>query len=119
GIMQIMPKTFEEIKYKNASIKGSSLQPKWNIAAGIYYDRAIWKLWKAKRPFTDKLAFMFGSYNAGKGNIIKAQRIAKKTGLNPNYWSSIEKILFKITGKHSKETIGYVNKINKVKGVLK
>ena len=31
GIMQIMPKTFEEIKYKNASIKGSSLQPKWNI----------------------------------------------------------------------------------------
>jgi len=46
GIMQIMPKTFEEIKYKNASIKGSFLQPKWNIAAGIYYDRAIWKLWK-------------------------------------------------------------------------
>jgi len=114
-----MPKTFEEIKYKNASIKGSSLQPKWNIAAGIYYDRAIWKLWKAKRPFMDKLSFMFGSYNAGKGNIIKAQRIAKKTGMNPNAWSSIEKTLSTITGKHSKETIGYVNKINKVKGVLK
>jgi membrane-bound lytic murein transglycosylase MltF len=119
GIMQIMPRTFEEIKYKNASIKGSSLQPKWNIAAGIYYDRAIWKLWKAKRPFMDKLAFMFGSYNAGKGNIINAQKIAKKTGMNPNAWSSIEKTLSRITGKHSKETIGYVNKINKVKGVLK
>jgi membrane-bound lytic murein transglycosylase MltF len=119
GIMQIMPKTFEEIKYKNASIKGSSLQPKWNIAAGIYYDRAIWKLWKAKRPFMDKLAFMFGAYNAGKGNIIKAQKIAEKTDMNPNHWSSIEKTLVKVTGKHSKETIGYVNKINKVKGVLK
>jgi len=119
GIMQIMPKTFDEIKYKNPSIKGSSLQPKWNIAAGIYYDRSIWKIWKAERPFTDKLGFMFGSYNAGKGNIIKAQKIAEKTGMNPNHWSSIEKTLPEITGRHSKETIGYVNKINKVKGVLK
>lgn len=119
GIMQIMPKTFEEIKYKNPSIKGSSQQPKWNIAAGIYYDRQIWKLWKAKRPFQDKLAFMFGSYNAGKGNILKAQRIAEKKGINPNLWSSIEKTLYRVTGKNSKETIGYVDKINKVKGVLK
>jgi hypothetical protein len=39
--------------------------------------------------------------------------------MNPNAWSSIEKTLSRITGKHSKETIGYVNKINKVKGVLK
>ena len=119
GIMQIMPKTFEEIKYKNSSIKGTSQQPKWNIAAGVYYDRAIWKLWKAKRPFNDKLAFMFGSYNAGKGNILKAQKIAKKTGLDPNRWASIEKELNKVTGRHSKETIGYVNKINNIKGVLK
>jgi membrane-bound lytic murein transglycosylase MltF len=119
GIMQIMPKTFEEIKYKNPSIKGSSQQPKWNIAAGIYYDRSIWKLWKEKRPFSDRLAFMFGSYNAGKGNILKAQKIAKENGMDPNRWPSIEKNLIKVTGKHSKETIGYVNKINRVKGVLK
>ena len=45
GIMQIMPRTFEEIKYKNPSIKGSALQPKWNIAAGIYYDRAWYCCW--------------------------------------------------------------------------
>ena len=119
GIMQIMPKTFEEIKYKNLLIKGSAQQPKWNIAAGIYYDRAIWKLWKAKRPFDDRIAFMFGSYNAGKGNILKAQRLAQKNGMDPNIWPSIEKNLVAVTGRHSKETIGYVNKINKVKGVLK
>jgi membrane-bound lytic murein transglycosylase MltF len=83
GIMQKMPKTFKEIKYKNPSIKGSSLQVKWNIAAGIYSNRAIWKLWKAKRPLMDKLAFMFGAYNAGKKNIIKAQKLAKKTGMTP------------------------------------
>lgn len=119
GIMQIMPKTFKEIKYKHPSIKGSTLQPKWNIAAGIYYDRNIWKLWKEKRPFKDRLAFMFGSYNAGKGNILKTQKLAKSKGLDPNRWSSIEKNLIHVTGKHSKETIGYVDKINKVKGVLK
>jgi len=78
--MQIMPKTFKEIKYKNPSIKGSAKQPKWNIAAGIYYDRSIWKLWKAKRPFIDRIAFMFGSYNAGKGNILKAQKIGIVVG---------------------------------------
>ncbi len=62
---------------------------------------------------------MFGSYNAGKGNIIKAQKLAKKDGLDPNLWDSIEKKLANVTGKHSKETIGYVNKINDIKGVLK
>lgn len=119
GIMQIMPSTFEEIKYKNSDIKGSALQPKWNIAAGIYYDRSIWRLWKAKRPFMDRLAFMFGSYNAGKGNILKAQKLAQKKGLNPNHWASIERTLPGVTGKNSHETIGYVNRINQVKEVLK
>jgi membrane-bound lytic murein transglycosylase F len=118
GIMQIMPKTFEEIKYKNPSIKGNALQPKWNIAAAIYYDRTIWKLWKAKRPFIDRVAFMFASYNAGKGNILKTQKVAKNKGMDPNIWQSIKKNLFYVTGKHSKETISYVDKINQVKGVL-
>jgi hypothetical protein len=35
-----------------------------------------------------------GYFQAGKGKIIKAQRIAKETGMNPNTWSPIEKTLF-------------------------
>jgi membrane-bound lytic murein transglycosylase F len=62
---------------------------------------------------------MFGSYNAGKGNIIKAQKIAKNKGLNPNMWKSIQSTLPDVTGKNSKETIGYINKIGKIKGVLR
>ena len=119
GIMQIMPKTFQEIKRKHPAIKGSDLQPRWNIAAGIYYNRSIWKLWRADRTFRDRLDFMFGSYNAGKGNILKAQKIAEKRNLNPNQWGSIEKTLPKITGKHSKETINYVQKIHLIKQLLK
>jgi membrane-bound lytic murein transglycosylase F len=119
GIMQIMPATFEEILQKNPSIKGTRKQPRWNIAAGIYYDRTIWNLWTAERPFKDRINFMFGSYNAGKGNILKAQKIANTQALNPNLWQSIAVALPKVTGKRSKETIGYVQKIERIKEVLR
>ncbi len=119
GVMQIMPRTFEEIKRKHPTIKGSRAQPRWNIAAGIYYDRQIWKVWKADRPFQDRLNFTFGAYNAGKANVIKAQRMAKSQGLDPNRWNSVETALPDITGRHSRETIGYVKKINTIKEVLK
>ena len=119
GVMQIMPKTFEEIKTKNPIIKGTRLQPRWNIAAGIYYDRLLWKTWKAERPLLDRIRFMFGSYNAGKGNILKAQKVAEKEGLDPNLWRSIKPVLPAVTGSRSKETIHYVEKINHIKGVLR
>ncbi|MEE8431484.1 MAG: transglycosylase SLT domain-containing protein [Candidatus Desulfatibia sp.] len=119
GVMQIMPATFKEITKKNPSIKGTRKQPRWNIAAGIYYDRIIWKGWKAERSFKDRISFMLGSYNAGKRNIIKAQKIAQEKGLNPNLWASIVPALPGVTGRRSKETIGYVKKIHMIKGVLK
>ncbi len=119
GIMQIMPRTFEEIKTKNPKIKGDLTQPRWNIAAGVWYDRSIWKIWKAKRPFKDKLDFMFGSYNAGKGSILRAQKIAEARGLDPNAWKSIELTLPEVTKKRSKETIEYIHKIHHIKEALK
>jgi membrane-bound lytic murein transglycosylase MltF len=119
GLMQVMPRTFKEIQAKNPAIKGKQLQPRWNIAAGIYYDRTLWKLWRAERPRQDRLNFMFGSYNAGKGNILKAQRTAEELRLNPNLWESIITTLSNITGKRSLETISYVEKIEHIKGVLK
>lgn len=118
GLMQIMPRTFKEISRKNPAIKGTRTHPRWNIAAGIYYDRMLWKFWKSRRPFQDRLAFMLGSYNAGKGNILKAQKIATKQGLDPNLWASIQSTLSKITGKRSRETLGYVQKVHKIKEVL-
>ncbi len=119
GIMQIMPRTFEEICRKHPGIKGTRAQPRWSIAAGIYYDRQLWNTWKADRSFLDRLNFTFGSYNAGKGNILKAQKAAEKKGLNPNLWESMEKELPGVTGKNSKETIGYVKKIEKITEALR
>lgn len=119
GLMQIMPATYKEITRKYPYIKGSREHPRWNVAAGIYYDRQLWKTWKAKRPFEDRLAFMFGSFNAGKGNILKAQRVAAQKGLNPNLWQSMASTLPNVTGKRSRETIAYVEKIIHVKEVLR
>lgn len=119
GIMQIMPRTFKEIRRKNPYIEGKRTHPRWNIAAGIYYDRTLWNVWRAERPFMDRVRFMFGSYNAGKGNILKAQDVAENQGLNPNIWLSIQSSLPDVTGKRSKETIQYVEKIEKTKEVLR
>lgn len=119
GLMQIMPATFKEIAKKYSYIKGSRAHPRWNVAAGIYYDRHLWKTWKAERPFKDRLAFTFGSFNAGKMNIIKAQRLAHRKGLNPNLWEYVVSTLPGVTGKRSRETITYVEKINQIKEVLR
>jgi len=37
-----------------------------NIAAGIYYDRQLWRQWTGVADdITHRRSFMFGSYNAG------------------------------------------------------
>ena len=110
GIMQIMPKTFHEIKKKNPSFVDIN-EPRWNIAAGISYDRRLYKKWKAERPFKDKISFTFASYNAGFQNIVKAQKTAKKNGLNENLWRNIKAVAPKVHGWRHKETVRYVDKI--------
>lgn len=118
GLMQIMPTTFEDIRKRNRYIKGSSRDPRWNIAAAVFYNRGIWNLFRAERPFRDRLDFTFGAYNAGKGNIIKAQKLAEQEGLNPNLWESVAQTLPQVTGKHSRETLGYVHTIKRIQPIL-
>ena len=113
GIMQIMPKTFHEIKKKNPSFVDID-EPRWNIAAGIYYDHQLYQKWKAERPLKDRIFFTFGSYNAGFRTIVKAQRVCKKVGLNENLWGSIKSIAPKVRGWRHRETLGYVDKISKM-----
>ena len=118
GVMQIMPATYEEIRRRHGYIAGPVEQPRWNIAAGIWYDRQNFRMWRADRPFLERLKFMFGSYNAGRGNILQAQRAALRQGLNGTLWSSIEQHLPEVTGGHSRETVTYVSRILDIKGVL-
>ncbi len=118
GLMQILPSTFRDIVEENPHIRGDIKDPRWNIAAGIYYDRLLWEAWIANRSFEDKLNFMFASYNAGKHSILKAQKVAMKKGLNPYIWPSIAETLPDVNGDRSQETIVYVDRIHKIGSVF-
>lgn len=112
GIMQLMPGTSLEMA-KKLKIDNSPLVVPVNIRMGIAYDRQCWGIWK-KENGIERIRFMLGSYNAGPGNIIKAQDLAGRSGLATDRWASIVASLPEITGKHATETINYVSKIERL-----
>lgn len=90
GIMQILPATYEEIKRQNPFLANIE-DPRWNIAAGIFYDRQLYRKWKSKRDVqtTERLMFAFGSYNAGYGNVLKAYKRAAKQHGEVRTWKDV------------------------------
>lgn len=88
GIMQIMPSTFKEIRRQNPHMLSIS-DSRWNIAAGIYYDRLMYRKWDKNIPMNERLAFAFGSYNAGYGGVRKAYRKAEKKHEQVDEWQKV------------------------------
>ncbi len=74
GIMQIMPATYAEIRRANPHFMDIN-EPRWNIAAGIYYNRGLYREWEGM-PDEDRLMMAFASYNAGLGGMRRASRRA-------------------------------------------
>jgi soluble lytic murein transglycosylase-like protein len=110
GVMQVMPGTYAEIKKKNREL-GKLDDPESNIAAGIMYDRKLWEAWDSIQEDRERRRFMFASYNAGPGNIRRASRAARAARLHPYIWASIERVAPRVNRWRSRETIGYVRKI--------
>lgn len=103
GIMQLMPATAAGLLVKNR------FDPEESIQGGIHYDRQMDTFFKQViQP--ERKRFMFAGYNAGPGNIQKAKKLA-----NSNIWDQVAISLPKVTGQHSKETIGYIKRIYKIK----
>jgi len=99
GLMQILPSTFEEIRGKNPHYIDIKT-PRWNIAAGIYYDHYLYRKWP-DLPELERLYLTFASYNAGFGGALRAYKRA-----NPpvESWQAVS--------PHApKETQGYVKRI--------
>jgi len=111
GIMQLIPSTFKEIQSINPDFNNIN-DPRWNIAAGIYYNRNLWWAWTDPQTTQDKLCFMFGSYNAGIGTISRAKNKARETQLDHTVWESIESVAPTMRGWRYRETLGYIEKIN-------
>lgn len=112
GIMQLMPSTFREIQSRNPAIAHID-DPEWNIAAGIYYDRYLWRQWQQDSVEAHRREFMLGSYNAGRGTILRAQGVARQAQLDHRAWPSIETVAPTVSRWHYRETIDYVARIDR------
>jgi len=106
GIMQILPSTFDEIRIKNPQFTNIH-DPRWNIAAGVYYDRQLYRRVIDLPSFQNRLYLTFAGYNAGYGGVLKA---IKQTRL------AREKIDWRQIKSHlPRETQGYVSRIIELK----
>ena len=110
GIMQLMPATFKEIQTTNPDFLSID-DIEWNIAAGIFYDRRLWRLWRDSVDTQDHRHFMFASYNAGRIPILRAQGLARTRTLDPRLWPSLEPVAPEVRGWRHRETLGYVHRI--------
>jgi membrane-bound lytic murein transglycosylase F len=118
GLMQLMPSTFQDVQSANPAFADID-DPKWNIAAGIYYDRLLWKKWDDGRDNENLLNFIFGSYNAGLGTIRSAEKIASQKNLDSKQWKHIEEIAPSVPKWRHEETLNYVKRIKKYHEGLK
>ena len=107
GVMQIMPVTLQEIADRTWIDDIS--EPKWNIAAGVSYDRHLYELWD-DLPATelDRLAFTFASYNSGRRRTLQAH--AQCRADDCGVWANV-------TAYAPAETRGYVGRIMELMGV--
>lgn len=111
GIMQLMPSTYGLIRSALPHF-GRIDDPEWNIAAGILHDADLFNSpWARDVSPAERLAFMFGAYNAGEGPIVRARRAAQAQQLDHSQWPAIERVAPGIDRWRYPETLDYVRRI--------
>jgi len=110
GLMQLMPRTQQEVRAKNPELRLVT-HDELNIAAGIAYDRQIWQLWEGNLDEAHMREFMLGSYNAGRRTLLRAQDVAETASLDARVWPSIKLVAPKVPRWRSDETLSYVDRI--------
>jgi membrane-bound lytic murein transglycosylase MltF len=107
GVMQVMPKTGQELKV------GDIRKADANIHAGVKYMRFMIDRYYKDEPMDNlnKGLFTFASYNAGPARVRQLRAEAAKRGLNPNVWFNNVEVL--ASEKIGAETVTYVSNIYK------
>lgn len=107
GVCQFMPPTWKDMQNK-LNFHGDPFIPDLNIQAAASYMSQLRDVWSRRgRSNTQIHSLAMASYNAGTGNILKAQRLSGDKRL----WCEIQPYLVEVTGIHSKETTHYVEVI--------
>jgi membrane-bound lytic murein transglycosylase F len=106
GISQFLDSTWGDMR-EQLSLTVDQYNADAAIQAQAYYMRQLRSTWtRYGRSQCEIHNLALASYNAGTGNILKAQ---KESG-GEKYWRDLSPHLKKVTGHHSKETIGYVER---------
>lgn len=104
GFMQFMPATWRDMQKQLKVPPLLQASAKDQIDAGAFYMGQLTASWGAKRTVDDRLKLALASYNAGIGNLLKAQ---KKCGGCADYAGIIRQLPAVTGDKNSRETIGY------------
>ena len=89
GLLQLMPSV-----YKPAGI--DPLNPEQNIRIGCSHLKGMWDIFKAESGI-ERWKFALGSYNAGPGYIIAAQKLAGAVKARTEKWCHISVFLDRAT----------------------
>lgn len=109
GVAQFMPGTWRDMVRALRIPEGiEPTNPQWAIRAAAYYMATLRRQWSSSRTEMDRTMLAMASYNAGFGNLIKAQREAR--GARP--YGDIMAQLHLVTGtKNAQQTRTYVKRI--------
>lgn len=100
-----MPGTWSEAQRGIGA--GNVWHPDENIRAAAWYMGRMLRFWIWKRTDAQRLELAQASYNAGAGNIHRAQKLCN----GHRTWPEIRPCLYLVTGHHSIETVDYVESI--------
>ncbi|MEW5849908.1 MAG: transporter substrate-binding domain-containing protein [Myxococcota bacterium] len=117
GLFQVMPQTAKELGV------GDVTQPEAGIHAGVKYMSQLIAQWDPGLKIKDRIRFAQASYNAGKGHVMDARRLAQELKLDPDKWfGNVEKAMLLLSqpkyarkARHGycrgEEPVQYVSKI--------
>lgn len=108
GVMQILPSTFQEVWRDHWLLPGIT-DPRWNIAAGIAYDRYLFDRWRQRVRASQRFEFTLASYNAGFNGVNRARESARTAGIDAGDWSGVSRFA-------PEETRNYVTRIKTLMG---
>lgn len=84
GLLQLMPRTASELGVRDPT------DPEENVGGGVRYLAWLSGLWEREIDDPEeRLKFILASYNAGRGHVLDAQRLAEKNGDDPTDWNDV------------------------------
>lgn len=108
GVMQVLVSTFDEV-WRDHRLPPGITEPRWNVGAGIAYDRYLYDRWQTRVPASQRLAFTLASYNAGYARVSRALKHARESGPGEADWERVAQYV-------PEETRNYVAKIRALMG---